>query len=375
MERPYKKLIQKDLEKKMVFLTGPRQVGKTTLAKSFFKLWPSTQYLNYDNEDERKIIVKREWDRKAPLIILDEIHKRPKWKSHLKGIYDSEGIPPRILVTGSARLDVYRRGGDSLAGRYFLHRLHPFSIGELRGQDSNQNLLEKLMKLGGFPEPFLEASEVEAARWKKQHLERIIREDVQDLEPVRDIQKLLLLVDVLKERVGSSISIGNIARDLEISPHTLKHWIQTLENMYVIFLLPAYHQNLARAIIKEPKIFFYDTGAVVNEVGARFENLVAGHLKKWVDYLEDVEGKSFKLYFLRDKEKREVDFVIGSGKQIEYLIEAKYADDQLSASLKYYQNKLKPKQTLQLVGQIRRNKTVDGISIYSAADWLAELKV
>src|SRR3989338_7680389 len=236
--RPQKAYIRKDLEKKMVFLAGPRQVGKTTLAKSYADVWPDLTYLNFDSDKDRPLMLKQEWNRKSPLVILDEIHKLKKWKSKLKGVYDTEGIPPRILVTGSARLDLYRRGGDSLAGRYFLHRLYPFSVRELRGHAAPKELLDQLMLLGGFPEPFFSQSEEEAKRWRKQNIERIVREDVQDLEPVRNIQTLLLLVDLLRKRVGSSISYSSLAGDLEISPHTVKHWIQILENMYILFPVP-----------------------------------------------------------------------------------------------------------------------------------------
>src|SRR3989338_5306229 len=185
MERLQKPIIVKDLDKKMVILTGPRQVGKTTLAKSLSTSWTGLEYLNWDSGKDRKIMLRQEWNRKAGLLILDEFHKLKNWKSRIKGAYDTEGVRPRILITGSARLDIYRRGGDSLAGRYFLHRLYPFSVRELKGRIPPNESLKQLMILGGFPEPFLGQSETAAKRWRKQHLERIIREDIQALEPVR----------------------------------------------------------------------------------------------------------------------------------------------------------------------------------------------
>ena len=182
----------------MVFLVGPRQVGKPTLAKSLSKRWPGLTYLNYDADNDRPMIVNQTWSRSAPLVVLDEIHKLKNWKSRIKGVFDTDGIPPRLLITGSARLDLYRRGGDSLAGRYFLHRLYPFSVRELKGYANPRQILDQLMILGGFPEPFLGQSEESAQRWRKQHLERIVREDIQDLEPVRDVSSLLLLTDMLR---------------------------------------------------------------------------------------------------------------------------------------------------------------------------------
>jgi predicted AAA+ superfamily ATPase len=375
MERLQKKIIKKDLEKKMVFLTGPRQVGKTTLAKSLSSIWSNLEYLNWDAEKDRKIMLRQEWNRKANLVILDEFHKLKNWKSRIKGVYDTEEIPPRLLITGSARLDLYRRGGDSLAGRYFLHRLYPFSVKELKSEFSPQQVLEQLMILGGFPEPFFCQSEEAARRWRKQHLERIIREDIQDLEPVRDVNSLLLLVDLLRERVGSRISYVSLAEDLQVSPQTVKHWINTLEHMYILFIITPFHRNLARAVLKEPKIYFYDTGAVIGDAGAKLENTVAVCLRKWLHFLEDTKGKDVQLNYVRDKEKREVDFLIEIDRKVELLIEVKVSEMELARPLLYYHQKLNPRRSLQLVQTAQRTKTVQGITITPAGDWLAELEI
>jgi len=309
----------------------------------------------------------------APLIILDEIHKLKNWKFRIKGVYDTEGIPPRLLITGSARLDLYRRGGDSLAGRYFLHRLYPLSVRELKGRLPPNKALERLITLGGFPEPFLSQSEEAAQRWRKQHLERIIREDIQDLEPIREIPSLLLLVDPLRERAGSRISYSSLAGDIQVSPHTVKHWIQILEHMYVIFCVTPYHRNLARAILKEPKIYFYDTGAVRGDIGAKLENAVAVCLRKWLHFLEDTQGKDVQLHYVRNKEKQEVDFLVLLDGKVHQLIEVKTGDQQLSASLFYFHRLLKPVHSVQLAQKASRALTIQGISIAPAADWLAEL--
>lgn len=376
MERLQKHIIAKDLDKKMVVLTGPRQVGKTTLAKSLSSAWTDLEYLNWDSGKDRKIMLRQEWNRKAGLLILDEFHKFKNWKSRIKGIYDTEGIPPRILITGSARLDIYRRGGDSLAGRYFLHRLYPLSVRELKSQIfSPRKALQQLMTLGEFPEPFFSQSEEFSRRWRKQHLERIIREDIQDLEPIRNISSLFLLVDLLRERVGSRISYTSLAEDLQVSPHTVKHWIQILEHMYILFMVTPHHHNLARAILKEPKIYFYDTGAVTGDDSAKLENIVAVSLRKWLHFLEDTKGKDVQLCYVRDKEKREVDFLVEIDKKIDLLIEVKISDDTLSRHLLYFHKKLKPRESIQLVHAAERTKTVQGIFITSAADWLAKLDI
>ena len=375
MDRAQKQIIANDLDQKMVVLTGPRQVGKTTLAKSLSTVWPNLEYLNWDAEKDRKIMLRQEWNRKAALLILDEFHKLKNWKSRIKGVYDTEGIPPRILVTGSARLDIYRRGSDSLAGRYFLHRLHPLSVRELKAQFPPHKALEQLMILGGFPEPFFNQSEEFSKRWRKQHLERIVREDIQDLEPVKNISSLFLLVDLLRERVGGRVSYASLAEDLQVSPHTIKHWIQILEHMYIIFIVTPYHRNLARAILKEPKIYFYDTGAVTGDAGAKLENITAVSLKKWINFLEDAKGKDVKLCYVRDKEKREVDFLVEIDKKIDLLIEVKVSDENLSGHLSYFHRKLKARESVQLVQTLTRTKTVHGISVTSASDWLSKLDI
>lgn len=375
MDRLQKELILKDLDKKMVILTGPRQVGKTTLAKSLSATLPNLEYLNWDAEKDRKIMLRQEWNRKAELLILDEFHKLKNWKSRIKGVYDTEGIPPRILITGSARLDIYRRGGDSLAGRYFLHRLYPLSVRELKNQLPPIEALKQLILLGGFPEPFFSQSEEFSKRWRKQHIERIVREDIQDLEPIRNIPTLFLLVDLLRERVGSQISYTSLAEDLQVSPHTVKHWIQILEHMYIIFVVTPYHRNLARAILKEPKIYFYDTGAVLGDAGAKLENAVAVCLTKWLHFLEDKEGKDVQLCYVRDKEKREVDFLVGIDRKIDLLIEVKTSEEKLSQHLLYFHTRIKPRESIQLVQTAIRTKTVQSISITSAADWLAKLDI
>ncbi len=376
MERLQKEAIQKDLERKMVFLTGPRQVGKTTLARSYHSLWPDLQYLNFDSDEDRMVLLKQEWDRKAPLVILDEFHKLKRWKQRIKGVYDKEGIPPRLLVTGSARMDVYRRGADSLAGRYFLHRLHPLSVRELSGQGGPAEILESLMKLGGFPEPFLSQSEEDSRRWRKIHLERIIRLDIQDLEPVREIQSLLLLVEMLRERVGSPVSYASLARDLEVSPHTVKKWIQVLERMYILFTVTPYHRNIARAILKEPKIYFYDTGAVRKDEGARFENAAACHLVKWLDYLEDAHGKETHLHFVRTKEKKEVDFLVIIDGQKELLIETKLSETAWDPSLLKFQAEIRAREAIQLVCRTsQRRSAKEGVSLLPAAEWLMTLEI
>jgi len=365
--------LQSDLESKIVLLSGPRQVGKTFLSRQIFS--KSQVYLNFDSPADRSILRERSWDREADLVIFDELHKWKGWKRWIKGIYDTEGVRPRLLVTGSARMDVFRKGGESLAGRHFNLRLHPFSLRELADSGSDpEQALSTMLEVGAFPEPFLRGSTTWANRWRRSHLDRILREDLLDLERVRDIRSIEILVDLLAERVGSPISYSSLARDLEVSPHTVKHWIEILERLYVVFLITPYSRSHARSLLKEPKCYFYDTGRVRNDPGARFENAIACHLLKRCHHLEDTEGERVVLHYVRDKEKREVDFLTVRNQKPEYLVEAKVGDSDFSPSLVFYQRQIRPKQAIQLVRRCEREKNLLGVELRSAAKWLARLE-
>jgi len=361
-----------DLKRKMVFVGGPRQVGKTTLAKAILtSSYPDGRYLNWDFDEDRQDILKKRWSTDNPLLIFDELHKFPKWKGWIKGIYDVSHDLHSFLITGSARLDVYRRGGDSLLGRYHYWRLHPFTLDEIPKGISPKDAFERLMTLGGFPEPFLEGDERTARRWRRERFDRVLREDVRDLEPVRDIQLLSIFLDLLRHRVGGLVVLSNLAGDLEISPKTAKAWLETLERMYLVFSVRPYTKSLPRAVRKPPKVYFFDNGDVLGDEGARFENLVATSLLKRLHYLEDSQGYKYELRYIRDKEGREVDFAIVKEGELEELIEVKYSDDSIARSLSYYADRLNPKKAVQIVAKIKRPydkgkiRVTDPISYFS----------
>ncbi|MBW2575641.1 MAG: ATP-binding protein [Deltaproteobacteria bacterium] len=361
-----------DLKRKMVFVGGPRQVGKTTLAKAVLSgNYPDGRYFNWDFDEDRQDILRKRWSTDNPLLIFDELHKLPKWKGWIKGIYDVSHDLHSFLITGSARLDVYRRGGDSLLGRYHYWRLHPFTLDEIPKGISPKDAFKRLMTLGGFPEPFLDGDERIARRWRRERFDRVLREDVRDLEPVRNIQLLSLFLDLLRHRVGGLVVMSNLARDLEISPKTAKAWLETLERMYLVFSVRPYTKSLPRAVRKPPKVYFFDNGDVLGDEGARFENLVATSLLKRLHYLEDSQGYKYELQYIRDKEGREVDFAIIKEGELEELIEVKYSDDSIARSLSYYANRLNPKKAVQIVSEIKRPydkgkiRVTDPISYFS----------
>lgn len=364
--------IRNDLNKKMVFLGGPRQVGKTTLAKDVIK--NRGLYLNWDDEFDRKKILARQWSDDDKYLIFDELHKFPRWKNWVKGIYDTQKKNHNILVTGSARLDLYKKGGDSLLGRYHYYRLHPFTINEVPKSVHKKDVLKRLMKFGGFPEPFLSDSETENRRWRKERFDRILKDDIRELEAVKEINNISLLVDLLKSRVGTPIVVSNLARDLQVASNTVKNWIDILEKMYLVFKVPVYTAKIARSIQKPFRIYFYDNADVDGDDGARFENLVATHLLKMLHYLEDTEGHRCELFYIRDKDGREVDFcIVIDGKVIE-LVEAKLNDSNISKSLVYFSERLKPlKSTQILYSQVTRNKK-NNLVLNGVEDEFANLK-
>jgi predicted AAA+ superfamily ATPase len=344
-----------DLHSKMVFISGPRQVGKTTLAKGILSdHFSSGGYLDWDLDEDRQDILKKRWDIDEKLLIFDELHKFPRWKTWIKGIYDVSHESHAFLVTGSARLDIYRRGGDSLMGRYHPWRLHPFTLDELPKGISPKEGFQRLMTFGGFPEPFIGGDEGAARRWRRERLDRVLREDIRDLESIRNIQLLEIFVDMLRQRVGGLITLSNIATDLQISPKTAKVWLEVLERMYLLFTVRPYTRSLPRAVLKPPKVYFFDNADVLAGEGEQFENLVATSLLKRLHFKEDREGYRYELRYLRDKEGREIDFVIIKENRVEELIEAKWSDDKISKSLLYYAERLKPEKATQITAHLRR---------------------
>jgi len=330
--------VEQDLARKMVFVAGARQSGKTTLAR----MLPGARrgYLNWDVAEDRQRILNRELP-PAGLWVLDEIHKYRNWRNYLKGLVDaraaartpSEHAPGRrILVTGSARLDAYRFGGDSLQGRYHLLRLHPFSAAELGLRTSDE--LRDLLTLGGFPEPYMSASEVEARRWSRQYRTLLIREEVASLERIQDLGRLELLMLRLPALVGSPLSINAVREDLQVSHKTVSSWLQAFERLYAVFRVPPIGAPRIRAIRKARKHYHLDW-SIVPEDRARFENLVACHLLKWVHFQQDTLGLDLELRYFRDVDGREVDFVVTDQGRPQLAVECKWSDTKLDRSLRY----------------------------------------
>jgi len=339
MKRYLESFIREDLSEKMIFLGGPRQVGKTSLSFHLLKgneKHPS--YLNWDNPKVRKTIVQGELPSGTGLLVLDEIHKYKGWRNLIKGFYDTHKTERQFLVTGSARLDYYRRGGDSLQGRYHYYRLHPFSFFELKSNLSKGDL-KHLLEYGGFPEPFLKASHRHWKRWQKERLSRVIQEDLISLEQVREVSQIQLLMDALPERVGSPLSIHNLKEDLAVAFETAERWVSILENLYFCFRIQPYGVARLRTAKKEKKLYLWDWSQC-EDFGKRFENLVASQLLKYCHFLEDTQGDKMELRFLRDVYQREIDFLVIKNRKIEFAVECKTGEKALSPHISYFSERL-----------------------------------
>ena len=360
--------IKKDLEKKMVFVGGARQVGKTTLAQGFLK--DKKGYLNWDISRDRRKILKNELPQ-APLLVLDEIHKYRGWRNYLKGLYDDIGKEVKILVTGSARLDYYRRGGDSLQGRYYYLRLHPLSVAEL-GITGPRDLVQ-LFQLGGFPEPFYSGLKLDAERWSLDYRERLIHEDLSSLEQVQDRGNLELLMLRLPELVSNPLSVNNLREDLRVNHATVTRWLSILERLYSIFFVSPFGVPRLRAVKKERKHYHYDW-TLVEDPAKRFENLVGSHLLKWVHYLRDTQGKLMELCYFRDVYKNEADFVVTRNGSPSLFVECKWSDDEVSKGLQILKNKFPNVPSWQVSFQGKKDYlSHGGIRVSPALNLLREL--
>jgi hypothetical protein len=324
------------LKRKMVFVAGPRQVGKTTFALGFLGKGADEQhpgYLNWDHPAARPRLRNAELPAGEPVLLFDEIHKYARWRNLLKGIYDTERSRRRIIVTGSARLDYYRKGGDSLAGRYRYFRLHPFSLREMNRSPSRSDL-EDLLRFGGFPEPLF-ARGADHRIWLRDRLARVVREDLRDLEHIREISLVEHLVALLPEKVGSPLSIKSLREDLQVDHKTVERWLEALERMYVCFRVPPYGPPKVRAVKKERKLYLWDWSSLA-EPGPRFENLVASQLLKYCHWVEDTEGHDMELRFLRDTDKREIDFVVLRNRKPIFAVECKTGEKAVSNAIRYF---------------------------------------
>ncbi len=382
--------ILRDLDEKMVFIGGARQVGKTSMAKFIAENhYKTSDYLNWDVRDDRRNIIQSSFKGDAEIILFDEIHKYKDWKNYLKGQFDKHREDFRILVTGSARLDVYRRGGDSLMGRYFYYRLHPFSLAEALekrnplkpfeeisigdASPETAELFSALKKFGGFPEPFLKQSERDLRRWHSSRLERLVKEDIRDLETIRDLSALQILVDLLPTKVGSLLSLNSLREDLGVAHKTVANWMDILERFYYHFRIYPFSHKKIKSLKKEPKLYLWDWSEITSNDGAKLENVAASHLLKLCHYLNDVDGYKTELSFLRDIDGREVDFLVTEAGKPWFAVEVKSSAKDISKSLPYFGDKLGIPFLYELVDERNIDMRKDKIRVLSMDKFLLSL--
>jgi len=367
--RIYDALIAEHLKnnRQMAFVSGPRQVGKTTTCRNH-----ANTYVNWDNIDDRELILAgpasivdhlglNRLSASIPVALFDELHKYPRWKQFLKGCFDTYGDQVRIIVTGSSRMDVYRRGGDSLMGRYFLYRMHPFSVAETLTQELPDTRrivrppgkvkatdFEALWHHGGYPEPFLKRDTRFSRRWHSLRLKQLVREDIRDLTQIQQIDQLELLVKLLAGRSAHQLIYGNLAKEIRVSIDTIRRWVDTLCTLHLGFLVRPWFKNVSRSLRKEPKWFLRDW-ASIEDAGDKAETFIACHLLKAVEGWNDMGLGRFELGYLRDKEKREVDFLVARDGKPWFLAEVKYHDETMNPALKVYQNQIQAPFAFQIV--------------------------
>ena len=377
ISRIYEEIVKNHFldDDQMAFLSGPRQVGKTTIIKAAIKDYSNNRYVNFEKLKDRYIatsdydeIIKdlpiEEDKQNRPAIALDEIHKYGKnWKRYLKAFIDEYKGAFHIAVTGSAKLNIYQRGGDSMLGRYFLYRINPLSVGELLRNKLIKNskhlihdpmkidsdLWDNLYHFSGFPEPLVKQKDTFLNKWKNLHIQNIFREDVKDLISIRDINKIETLGCFIQHQTGQLLNYSSLSRKLQIDANTVKSWVEALNNVHYCFLIRPWGNNIPRTLIKEPKIYLYNW-SLIEDKGAKFENFIAVHLLKSVQLWEDCGYGIFNLFYLRDKEKREVDFLVTKNNQPWIMVECKYsAKDSISKNLYYFRERLEVPHIFQVV--------------------------
>jgi len=391
-------------EKPMVFISGPRQVGKTTFAREIIaKTFKNNTYLNWDIIENKKTLIENPTffeqinrvDDSTPLVIFDEIHKYKNWKNYLKGVYDQFSNDYKFLVSGSGRLDLYQKGGDSLAGRYLEFHLFPFTVAELSGRKkvfsefikdplarfdfnphkNTRRAWQELFELGGFPEPFTKGKKTFWMKWSQTYGRQIIREDIRSIIDLKNIDNMEILFSLMPSKIGSPMSINNIAGDLQVAFETVKNWLRLFDLFYLTFQIRPWSHKISRAIVKEKKVYLFNY-PLIQEKSARFENMVALELFRAVNNWNEHGYGRFTLNYIRNKEKNEVDFLIADNDKPILLLETKLSDDSAAKSLVNFQSLLNIP-SIQLVNKegvlkyIRngRNK----ILIVTAHQWLSSL--
>ena len=382
MKRYVEQFILKDIKKKLVILTGPRQVGKTYMSRQLMTYFQNPIYLNWDVPEHRVRLQKQDWYDQYDLVIMDEIHKMSHWKQWLKGVTDARAPGTALLVTGSARMDTFRQAGESLAGRYSSYRMHPISVKELcsTGDYKPREALEHILQRGGFPEPCLEESLEDVLKWRVEYSKNILREDILEFSRLQELNTMKIFIEILRDRVGSLLSLASIARDIGCSPITLNKYLDILKALFIVFTIQPWHDNVGRSLLKTPKVYFYDQGLVRGNEGVRLENAVAYMLLKHLDFIRDTKGLETGLHYLRTKDGAEIDFAITTDNpltqrhELTHLIEVKCSDGTPHKTLIRFAAQFPESKAVQLVYNLKVSVKTNGIVIDDMASYLSALE-
>lgn len=372
MERIVTRILAKELleHRQMAFVSGPRQVGKTTLARDLLGSQPG-RYFNWDNPAHRQIILSGienlaahagldQLHAQAPILAFDELHKYKDWKNWLKGFFDEYEKQAHILVTGSARMDIFRKGGDSLMGRYFHYRMHPLSLRELStgfdpglvlqtSRKPEKEALTQLLNFGGFPEPFVRADTRFYNRWQKLRQQQLIYEDIRDASQVQEIAQLEIMAQLLAQQSGQVTRYSTMAKQIRVSVDTIRRWLTVLESFYYCYRVRPWYKNITTALRKDPKTYLWDWSQIADK-GARVENFVASHLLKAVHWWTDMGFGHYELHYLRTKNQKEVDFLVSRDGRPWFLVEVKSAANQaINKHMAWFQRKTGAQHAFQLV--------------------------
>ncbi len=354
----------------MVFLAGPRQVGKTRLAKQFLKTKKCGKlYYNWDDILTRQAYLSdsrffesqaRSTDTKDPWIVFDEIHKRNRWRDILKGVYDIFHEDFRFLITGSARLDLFRSSGDSLVGRYNLFHMMPLSINEVSLQKKTSCFLmennfnasfdvfkndvlpsnkpeitdafKALLVHGPFPEPFIKQNDRFCRKWHQDYISLLVREDLRDISKVTELDRIENLLFLLKPRIMSPLSMPNLGNELEAAHTTIKNWLEQLKRLYLIFPVTPWTKKVSRGLKKAKKWYFLNW-YYAPKGPARLENMVGSYLYRTCLGLTDMGYGNFSLHYIRTLDKKEIDFIIAKDNTPVLAVEVKSGSTALSKEL------------------------------------------
>ena len=382
MKRYIEQFILKDIKKKLVILTGPRQVGKTYMSRQLMTYFQNPIYLNWDIPEHRVRLQKQDWYDQYDLVIMDEIHKMSHWKQWLKGVTDARAHGTALLVTGNARMDTFRQAGESLAGRYYSYRMHPISVKELCStvDYKPREALEHILQRGGFPEPCLEESLEDVMKWRLEYSKNILREDILEFSRLQELNTMKIFIEILRDRVGSLLSLASIAREIGCSPITLNKYLDILKALFIVFTIQPWHDNVGRSLLKTPKVYFYDQGLVRGNEGVRLENAVAYMLLKHLDFIRDTKGLETGLHYLRTKDGAEIDFAITMDNpltqrhELTHLIEVKCSDSTPHKTLIRFAAQFPEAKAVQLVYNLKVSVKTNGIVIDDMASYLSALE-